>query len=159
MYFIKCIFLYVFYYMYFIICILFYYVHQLDSGVYAVVAGRHSHVVGTWLMHGWRDSFTCVTCVTWLIDMCDMTLSHVWHDSFIRVTWRIHTRDMTHSNVWRDSFVCVTRLIHPTYTRVCSVGRGCESCHTHEYEWHMSHMWISQSCHRYKHECVFMPPI
>ena len=39
--------------------------------------------------------------------MCDMTHSHVWHDSFRCVTWRIHMWDMTHShdlwyicNVW-----------------------------------------------------------
>jgi len=40
---------------------------------------------------------------------CDMThlyvrkyLIHVWHDSFIRVTWLIHMCDMPHSFVWHD---------------------------------------------------------
>ena len=84
------------------------------------------------------------TCVTWLIHMCDMTHSYVWHDSFICVTWLIHvcymthlvretvvTRvtwlnhlcDMTHSYEWHDSFICVTWLIH-----MCDM--------THLYVWH-----------------------
>ena len=29
------------------------------------------------------------SCVTWLIHMCDMTHSYVWHDSFICETWLI----------------------------------------------------------------------
>ena len=37
------------------------------------------------------------TCVTWLIPVCDMTLSYVWHDSFIHVKWFI---------------LCVTYFIH-----------------------------------------------
>jgi len=36
-------------------------------------------------------------CVTWLIHMCDMTHSNVWHDSFVRVTWLIHICEMTPS--------------------------------------------------------------
>jgi len=65
--------------------------------------------------------------VTWLIHMCDMTHSHVWHDSFTCVTWLIHMCDMTHSHVWHDSFwsvsdACVTWLFHtcdmtPSYAR------------------------------------------
>ena len=35
--------------------------------------------------------------VTWLIHICDMTHSYVWHDSFICVTWLIHVCDVTHS--------------------------------------------------------------
>jgi len=48
--------------------------------------------------------------------MCDMTHSHVWHDSFTCVTWLIHMCDMTHSHVWHDEFTCVTWRIlsvHP----------------------------------------------
>ena len=67
-----------------------------------------------------RDS---LVCVTWVIRMCDMTRSYVWHDSFICVTWLIHNsyislvicmthsyvcQGMTHSYVWHDSLVCVT---------------------------------------------------
>jgi len=35
----------------------------------------------------WHDSFICVT---WLLQICDMTPSYVWHDSFICVTWLLH---------------------------------------------------------------------
>jgi len=47
-----------------------------------------------------------------VILMCDMTYSHVWHDSFICVTSHIHMCDMTHSYVWHDVFICVTWLIY-----------------------------------------------
>ena len=57
-------------------------------------------------------SWLNLTCVTWLIHMCDMTHSYVWHDSFIFVTWLIHICDMTHLYVWPDSFIRVTWLIH-----------------------------------------------
>jgi len=48
----------------------------------------------------------------WLLHMCDMTHSYVWHDSFICVTWLIHKRDMTHSYAWHYSFICMTWLTH-----------------------------------------------
>ena len=51
-------------------------------------------------------------CVTWLIHMCDMTHSYVWHDSFICVTWLVHMCDMTHSYVWHASPLRVTWLAH-----------------------------------------------
>jgi len=73
--------------------------------------------VWQWLIHMcdmthsyvWHDPFICVT---WLIHMCDMTHSHVWHDPFIWVTWLIHMCDMTHSYAWHDPFICVTWPIH-----------------------------------------------
>ena len=65
------------------------------------------------LIHMWYDVFTWhVTfekvylidaydsCVTWIIHVCDLTHSFVWHDLFICVTWLIHVYDMTHSYVW-----------------------------------------------------------
>ena len=66
-------------------------------------------------------------CVTWLIHMCDMTHSHVWHDWFTCVTWLIHICDMTHSYVWHDAFTWVTWLIH-----MCDMK--------HSYIWHNS--WL-----------------
>jgi len=75
-----------------------------------------SFICVTWLIrmcdmthsYVWHDSFTCVT---WLIHMCDMTHSYVRHDTLICVTWHTHMCDMTHSYVWHDSFICVTWLI------------------------------------------------
>ena len=90
----------------------------------------------------WDDLFTCVTWpvqlfftrVTWVVDiydlthshvwqdprsvirlsdyMCDVTNSHVWHVMLTCVTWLIKMCDMTHLYVWHDSFMCATRLIH-----------------------------------------------
>ena len=81
-----------------------------------------------------------LVCVAWLIRTGAMTLSYVWHDSFICVTWRIHmcnvtwlTRhpsadicqrlihmcnvthlswDMTHLCAWHDFWICATWLVH-----------------------------------------------
>ena len=74
---------------------------------------RDSFICVTWLIqmcdvtHSdvWRDSFRCVT---WLIQMCDVTHSDVWHDAFQHASWC----DMTHSYVWHDSFACESWLIH-----------------------------------------------
>ena len=73
------------------------------------------HACVTWLIHAcvtWHIH-TCVgvsrvekapygrdTC-EWLIHICDMTHSHVWHDSF--------------THMWRDSF---THMWHDTFIRV-----------------------------------------
>jgi len=54
----------------------------------------------------------------WLIRACDVTQSHVCHDSLVRLTWRFHMCDMTHSHVWLDSFLCVTWLIHMGWLRL-----------------------------------------
>jgi len=103
-----------------------------------------------------------IKCVTWLVHMCDMTHSYVWHDSFIRVTWLI-------PYMWHDTFInmnesaqtnllchtpvalyaghmstikCVTWLIH-----MCDM--------THSYVWpdsfhicDMTHSYIWMSRHR-----------
>ena len=91
-------------------------------------------------------------CVTWLIHMCDMTHSYVWHDSFICVTWLIHMCDMTHPYVWHDSFICVTYLIHMCATTRSQISYLWTSHGTHEWVmWHMctshSHIWISEVAH------------
>jgi len=59
-------------------------------------------------------------CVTRLIQMCHVTRSYLWHDSFrdvrgdsfIRVRWLIRVCDVTHSYLWHDSFICVTWRSH-----------------------------------------------
>jgi len=45
------------------------------------------------------------TRVTWLIHMCAVTHSHVWHDLFMCVPWLIDMGDTTHSHVRHDSFI------------------------------------------------------
>jgi len=81
----------------------------------------------------WRDSYVCVT---WLIQMCDVTHTYVWHASYKCVTWLIHMCDMPYvpddaavGPFWRaawwrqaalretthmsyDPYVCVTSRIH-----------------------------------------------
>jgi len=76
------------------------------------------------------------TCVTWLIHICDMMFSDVWHDSCIWVKWLVHMGAMTHSYdflpalgslqgafVSHDSFIYVTWRIH-----MCDM--------THSWAWH-----------------------
>ena len=84
--------------------------------------------------------------------MCDMTCSHVWHDSFTCVTLLIHTCDMTHSHVWHDSQV--DQVINKVIVEVTGaeheqrLKKALEVCV-------MSHMWIilvtrvNQSCCAY----------
>jgi len=55
----------------------------------------------------WHDSWMCVT---WLMNVCDMTHECVWHDSWMCVTWLMNVCDMSHECVWRDSLTCVTWL-------------------------------------------------
>jgi len=122
---------------------------------------RDSFTCVTWLIYMfgmthayvWHDLFTCVwhddrVCVAFYSDFdtwCDITQSHVWRDSYLRVTrlmptcdmihlhvcdimigcvqlstmtltpavtWLSHKCDVTHSHVWHDSCLRVTRLIH-----------------------------------------------
>jgi len=70
--------------------------------------------------------------LTWLIHTCNMTHSHVWHDSFshishdsfICVTWLIQTCHMTHSNVSHDSFTYVTWPVkRATLVEKCSTWK------------------------------------
>ena len=114
-----------------------------------------------WVMsHIWKKY------VTWLIHICDMTHSYVWHDSFIcvtwyvwhnsfiSVTWLIHMCDTTHSYVWHDSFTCAACLIqmcdmtHPTYLQAYF-----QCVHTRSYIsvsqkiFYCAHMWnVTDSC-------------
>ena len=72
----------------------------------------------TWDMtHVRHDSFIRVTC---LVHVCDTTHSQVWHDSFTCVMWLIYTRDMTQSYAWHDSFTSVTWLVY-----VCDETHSC----------------------------------
>jgi len=85
-------------------------------------------------------------CVTWLIHMCDVTHSYMWHDSFVRVTWRIRTCDMTTSYVWHDVFICVIWRIwcvqHESSTYVTWDWCICETWLI--YTWDVTHLYV---CH------------
>ena len=109
------------------------------------ICGHDSLIFMTWLIHTWYDSFTCVTCVTWSIRMCDLTSLYVWHDLFIYVTWRIYMHDVPYSCTWHPAFICVTWHIHTrdiTYLYVWNIAFTsttyllpvCET--THSYVWH-----------------------
>jgi len=51
-------------------------------------------------VEAWKCLWACVPmCTTWLILVCDMTHSYVWHDSFLFVTWLFLKCDMTISYV------------------------------------------------------------
>ena len=88
--------------------------------------------------------------LTWLIHMCDMTLSCVWHVSLM---W-----DMTFPHLWQHSFMFFTRLKYHTIESMVS-SRMNEACHT--YEWGMSYIFVShvthmnhlQVCHDSFHDC------
>ena len=82
--------------------------------------------------HVWHDSFTYVT---WLIHMCDMT-------RFSCVTWLIHMCDMTHSHVWHDSFLMSdmthSHMWHDSFTCVTWLV---------SYEWHDSFTCVTWLIH------------
>jgi len=96
------------------------------------------------------------TSVTWLIHVCDVTHSPVWHDSLICVTWLIHKCDMTHSYVWRDSsyvwhcsFIFATWLIY-----TCAMtGVSNVTCST---EWVVSHVNESRHVTHMNESCLFI---
>jgi len=82
-----------------------------------------SHTLKSW--HTWL-TFLCRICMTWqftcvtrTLHICDMTLSHVRHDSFTCATWLIAMCGMAYSRVWHDSFA--QRPWDPCAFMCCSV--------------------------------------
>jgi len=87
------------------------------------------------------------------MNMCDMSHSYVWHDSYIRVTHtyhackvsfkgiqsliEMHTCETTYSYAWHASFICVTWLIHMRDM-------------THSYVWHDLFICVTCLIHTYK---------
>jgi len=120
----------------------------------------------TWLIHMWliscvrHDVFICGTwhitrsrvghhvsmCAAWIIHICDMTHSYVWHDSFI-CRWD-ERGDVSHT--WMKSCpMCEWVMSH---MRMSHVSYGNESClmwmkSCAICEWVMSHVWISRVSH------------
>jgi len=103
----------------------------------------HSYVSYDTYTHIWSIQHNC--------DMCDMTHSYVWHDSFKSATWLIRRSYVSYHTYERD-MICIRMMRHTLLMR--HVTHVNESCHT--YEWVMSHLWIShithinESCHTYK---------
>ena len=90
------------------------YIHICSQRSVIHNTGHDPFICGTCLVrHDW------FTCVTRLIDMCDIDLLQVGQYSFMGVTWSPYMCDMTQSWVrhysfkgGRDSFLCGTGLMH-----------------------------------------------
>ena len=80
-----------------------------------------------------RNASDSLICVTWLINICDMTHWYVWHDSFICATRLIDMCDMTHWYASHDSLIRVTWLID-----MCDMTRAYATWLIHL--WHDSFM-------------------
>jgi len=91
----------------------------------------------------------------WLMHMCDMTQSCVWHDSFICVTGLIHMGDMNY-------MYATTRLINMCRMNTCTHMDDKEMCDmTHSYEVksftcvpRLSHMCRINTSRHMDHTCV-----
>jgi len=97
----------------------------------------------------WHDS---LRCLKWLIQMCEMSHSNGWHDSVRCVIWLIQMCDMTYSDMWHESFICVTRTGEGV-SRAARTTRTNESCQT--YEWVMSHIVVSHVTHMNYSICAY----
>ena len=128
-----------------------------------------------------QDGFTCVT---WPVQICDMTHTHVWrdsftrvrHDSFTRVTWLVHTChgthpyvwldfhtcDVSHANVPGDSFIRVTW--RQSFKRVMWLVHTCDVTHANVWQWlsFLQEEWddyrhrLNESSHTFESERVTM---
>jgi len=87
-------------------------------------------------------------CVTWLVRICHMPHSCVWHASFMCVTWLIRPAlslaELQY--VWRDSFMSVKWLIHmcdmPHSSSSFSGSTAvCDTWLIHTWDWHHSNAW------------------
>ena len=123
------------------------------SLVTRVSESSHTHTLATFycvwydsfsIMCVWHDLFRYVTwlmthgswlillyiCMTWLIQIRDVT-----HNSFVHLTCLIRAHDVTYLYVWHDSIICVTWRIHRCGMTYSYVGRDswlmAHSCHMH----------------------------
>jgi len=92
--------------------------HIYDESCHTTICAESCHTyIMSHITHVWRVMsrmyyLRTYRDVTWIINVCNMTHSCVWHDSFMCVTFLIHVCNMTHSCVCHDSFKCVTWLLH-----------------------------------------------
>jgi len=87
-----------------------------------------------------------------VLDMRDMRISYVRHDSFICKTWLIHMWHTTHSYVTHDSVMCMTWPIHMwASTRRSDARRASQRCETWLiHTWDMTHLYARHDlfiCH------------
>jgi len=107
-------------YVYIYIYIYYIYMHLFTCVTRLVVAQHNTRLYDSFIcgIHIWY--ILSLTCVTWLVHMCDMTCSNVWHDlSLHSITlvctthshlWFTHGTWL-HWHVWHDLFTCVTHLL------------------------------------------------
>jgi len=60
--------------------------------------------------HGTSDAFLSSFCGGCGCERCERECVYAWERVCICVTWLIYICDMTHSYVWHNSFICVTCL-------------------------------------------------
>ena len=108
----------------------------------AIFSGFKVCIINSAAFPVWHDAFICVT---WLIYLCDITHSHVWHGSLMCAT-RIQMSDMTHSftcviwiylRVWHDSFT-ISHMWHAAFIGATCLIHTCDMTHSHV--WHDSLM-------------------
>jgi len=87
--------------------------------------------------------------VAWLVNMCDvprhtmcvLTRWYVWHDPLRCVTWFVDMRDVTHWGLWHDSSMCdLTHwgVWHDSSYQAGLQGTGAAACVWREYVWRYS---------------------
>jgi len=95
------------------------------------------------------------SCVPWLIHVCDMTHSCVWHDSFICVTWLTHVCDMTHAYIC--ALLCVMHTFVHYYPQILSFGHACHHLFAPQHVQYYSLIcftWLSHICDM-THSCAW----
>jgi len=138
------------------------YIHTntYDKYMWRVYIHKYKYITDLFVCKGHRnDTFqrgcpapsvgVCV-CVSWLIPMCAMTRSHIYHDVFMCVPWLVYVCAMPHCSVWRGctgasvgmcvtcvSCVCNVRVMthsyvcHDTFPRVPWLIYTCAMTHLH----------------------------
>ena len=77
-------------------------------------------------------------CVTWLIHICDMTHSYMWHDSFLGLTLPWHVADTTPGVPW---LIHICDMTYMTWPPCVTSHRGfIHICDIHSYVCHASGM-------------------
>ena len=120
------------------ICVLWWYTYVIHMCIMMIHINEsciHLHP------HSRHDSFTCVT---WLIHMCDMTHSHVWHDSEKTCVYHNDSRMSHDDTLMNESRTHRHSLLrHDSFIRVTWLMKEWVICipHADTYEWVM-YEWV-----------------